>query len=328
MIIEQLAETLKRGRRYLLTSHRKPDGDSIGSSMAMALILEQMGKEAVVRNRDPYPTAYGRLPLIDRVQTGEIERGEPFDAVITMECTEKERPGLDHIADYPIINIDHHMNNSMFGIVNWVDTDACAVGEMIFDYAKRTGAKITPEIATYLYVSINTDTGSFHFSNTSVRAFEICAELTRAGANPHFVADALYDHNRPGQVMLLGRCLSRLRIDWELKAAEISMFQKDLEEINISDGDTEGIINYPRSIDGIEIAVFFKEAGPAHFRVGLRSRGAIDVAALAAEFGGGGHTKASGCSIHGSFEEVRRTLYDALRRRAAAVAGSSMVAGS
>ncbi len=315
MITGQIIERVRSGNRFMLTSHRKPDGDSIGSEMAMALILERLGKVAVVRNRDAYPSAYRRLPGIERILTGELPEGEQYDAVFTMECTEIERPGLARIGDYFIINIDHHHNNTMFGALNWVDIGACAVGEMIFDLAREMNLDLTPEIATHLYVSIATDTGFFHFSNTTARTFEICAELARLGANPNFVADCLYDHNRPGQIQLLGKTLSRLEIDWEMRIATIALFQSDFDGIDAVDGDTEGIINYPRSIDGVDVAVFFKEAGPRSFRVGIRARKDLNVAEVAAEFGGGGHPQASGCTIEGEYEEVRGKLFAALRRK-------------
>lgn len=315
MIIDQIVERIQQGKRFMLTSHRKPDGDSIGSEMAMALILDQLGKEVVIRNRDPFPTSYGRLPGVARILTGEIPEEEHFDAVITMECTEKDRPGLAHLERYFVVNIDHHQSNTMFGNLNWVDTKACAVGEMIYELARRMGVRLTADVATHLYVSISTDTGSFHFSNTTARTFEICAELVRHGASPFFIADALYDHNTWGQVLLLGRCLARLEIDWDIRTATIVLFQKDLEDIAVGEGDTEGIINYPRAIDGIDVAVFFKQVGDHGFRIGIRTKTDLNVADLAGEFGGGGHPQAAGCSIDGDYREVRAKLFAALRRR-------------
>ncbi|MEW6366511.1 MAG: bifunctional oligoribonuclease/PAP phosphatase NrnA [Acidobacteriota bacterium] len=314
-VLDQIAEVMRRGSRFMLTSHRRPDGDSIGSELAIAFTLEQLGKEAVIRNRDPHPSAYRRIPGVDRILVGDCPEGEVFDAVFVIECTEVERPGLSHLDRYFLINIDHHSKNRMFANLNWVDTAACAVGEMIYRLVRHLGVRLTPEIATALYVSISTDTGFFHFSNTNARTFEVCAELAKAGADPAYVADALTDHNRPGQIQLLGRCLSRLELHWDLRAATIALFLSDLAEIEVTEGDTENIINYPRSIDGIDVAVFYKEIAPGDFRVGFRSKTDFDVAALAAEFGGGGHAQASGCSVSGSYEEVRRKVLGALRKR-------------
>ena len=314
-VIDEIGEVMRRGRRFMLTSHRRPDGDSIGSELAIAFMLEQLGKEAIIRNRDPHPSAYQRIPGVDRILVGDCPEGGAFDAVFVIECTEIERPGLSHLDRSFLINIDHHSKNRMFADLNWVDTDACAVGEMIYRLATQLGLRLTPEIATALYVSIATDTGFFHFSNTNARTFEVCAELAKAGANPAFVADALTDHKRPGQIQLLGRCLSRMELQWDLRVATIALFLSDLAEIQVAEGDTENIINYPRSIDGIDVAVFYKEIAPRDFRVGFRSKTDFDVAALAAEFGGGGHAQASGCSVDGSYEEVRRKVLLALRRR-------------
>ncbi len=313
--MDEIILRIRSGRRFLLTSHLKPDGDSIGSEMALVFILEQLGKEAVVFNHDPSPSAYHRLSGVERIQIGKSLDDASCDAVFVIECTELERCGYPCLKGQSVINIDHHSKNKMFGCLNWVETDACAVGEMIYDLALRLGVRLTADIATHLYVSIATDTGFFHFSNSSARAFEICAELTRAGANPAFVADALQDHNRPGQILLLGRCLARLQVNSELRTATIAMFLKDLEDIEIADGDTEGIINYPRSIDGVDVAVFYKEVGPRYYRVGLRSRGRLDVAEVAAEFGGGGHPQASGFSIDGDYAEVQERLIAVIKQK-------------
>jgi len=314
-VMEQIAERVRLGRRFLLTCHRKPDGDAIGSEIALALTIESLGKEAVIINRDPCPSAYERLPEIERVRVGCIAPDEPCDALFVIECTERDRCGQNGIDGHFVVNIDHHSKNRLFGDLNWVDTRACAVGEMIYDLTLHMGVALTPDIATHLYVSIATDTGFFHFSNSTARAFEICAELARAGADPARVADALHDHNRPGQILLLGRCLSRLEVDPSGKIASIAMFVKDVEDIEIAEGDTEGIINHPRSIDGVEVAVFYKEVDRGSFRIGLRSRRDVDVAAVAAEFGGGGHPQASGCSIEGDYDTVRERLVAALRRQ-------------
>ncbi|MCP2520280.1 bifunctional oligoribonuclease/PAP phosphatase NrnA [Candidatus Aminicenantes bacterium AC-335-A11] len=306
-ILKKIAEKVRKSEKIAITSHLRPDGDSICTSIALALMFEQLGKHVDLINKDNTPIPFNYFPLSEKIKIGQI-RGENYDLIILLECADVSRSGQEYINNNFLINIDHHHSNSYYADLNWVEPASSAVGEMAFYLGEELEIKLTPEIATYLYAAIASDTGSFQFSNTTAEALEICSQLIRAGANPIEINEILFAQNPPEKIKLLGQVISTLKLSSDGKIAYITMFKKFLDDLKIKELDTEDITTLVRSIKGVEIVVFFKQMGDSRFRVSLRSKGRINAASLAERFGGGGHFHAAGFSISGEYENVVKNV--------------------
>ncbi len=323
---ERLITRLRGGHRYLVTSHANPDGDAIGSSVAAARLLRQLGKVAVVWLIDPVPPLYLALPGSERIHTGEQPpAGFPhdFDCVIVMECPATNRTGLaEFLTELPLINIDHHLGNEQYGSVNWVDTAAPAVGEMIFRLARRMRLTIDQQVANALYLTLVTDTGGFRFSNTTAATFEAAAELVREGASPETISKWLYESQPESVLRLVGEMLQTLEIHADGRVATAWLTHEMIERAGAGPGDSEGLIDYPRSISGVDAVAMFRQLEDGNFKVSLRSRGRLDVERIARRFGGGGHRNAAGFSSLKAreelFAETVRTLSEAVSKNRAA----------
>jgi bifunctional oligoribonuclease and PAP phosphatase NrnA len=301
----RIADEIRRRRRFVLSSHVRPDGDAVGSQLAMAFALGQLGKDVRLVNRDAPPGPLRVFPGVSKIEVAErIE--DPGDAVIVMECGDLSRTGVEGFERGFVINIDHHLGNANYGSLNWFDASAAACGEMVFDLVKELGVELTPEIATHVYVAILTDTGSFHYSSISPRTFDICRQCVEAGIDPPAIARAIFDSNSLGHLKLFGAVLSRMELDASGRVATVYVDQKLARECGGTYEDTEGIVNEPLSVKEIEAVAFFKEAGPDDWRVSMRSKGEVDVNVIAKEFGGGGHKNASGCSASGTLAQLKR----------------------
>lgn len=301
--LDEIVDFILENERFAITSHARPDGDSIGSELGLALGLERLGKRVDVFNADPHPRLCLSLPKIDKIRISDRVEG-PYDGLFILECNDLNRTGLQGLDEYFVVNIDHHSNTEAFGNLNWVDSSAAAVGEMIYHLLEALGVQLTPEIATNLYVAIFTDTGSFQYSNTSARTFLIVADLVRNGVDPSGIARTIHMSQPHTRIKLLGMLLNTLEIHPSQKIASITLTQEMLEKTGASANDTEGIVNYPLSIEGVEVAAFFREEGKRSFRVSLRSKDRHDVSLVAQHFGGGGHRNAAGLSVEGSLEEA------------------------
>ena len=323
---EDLLKKIRLGNRFLLTSHVNPDGDAIGSELGLARLLRSMGKGAVVWNRDPIPTIYRPLPGSERVHTGEEPpAGFPdrFDAIVVLECPSPDRTGLEqHLSARPVINIDHHLGNQLYGSVNWVDSAAPAVGEMIYRLAQGLKLTLDPETASCLYLTLVTDTGGFRFSNATPAAFEAAAALVRDGAHPEQVSQWLYESQPLPVVRLVGEMLQTLQIHEDGRVATARLTPEMFARVGASPGDSEGLIDYPRSIAGVEAVALIRQREDGTHKVSLRSRGEVDVEKIARHHGGGGHRNAAGFVLEGDGEEARRKVAEAL---AAALVPSAAV---
>jgi bifunctional oligoribonuclease and PAP phosphatase NrnA len=306
-----ICEKIRGVRRIAITSHLRPDGDSICTGLALARLGEALGKTMAVVNKDATPFPFGHFPDAERIRIGQIDPRE-FDIVILLECADVARSGQENLGDCFKINIDHHYSNFTYADINWINPGASAVGEMIFELGEKLGVPMDSRVAEHLYCAIASDTGSFQFSNTTAKAFETCYRLTSLGASPIRVSERLYQNNPPGKIKLLGQVLSTLRMNARGNIAAISMFKKNLTDLNLGEIDTEDITTQARSIMGVEMVLFFKEMGPDTFRVSLRSKGKANAALVAEHFGGGGHVHASGFTAYGPYErlieEIPRTV--------------------
>lgn len=311
-ILKEIAEFIRGKDRFLITSHARPDGDSLGTAFALVEALGQIGKTAEVVNADPVPRVYESLPGSDSMIVSDRIQGS-YGALIVLECCNLERTGVKGLGGIATVNIDHHLKNDQFGDLNWVDPKAAAVGEMVFSLFDELGVRITPEIATNLYVALLTDTGSFHFSNTTAETFRIAGELVGAGAVPSEIAQKVLMNQPESRLRLLCRVLNSLEFDSGRQVAWLALTQEMLEKTGSSADDSEGMVNYALSVEGVRVCAFFKQERGQLYRVSLRSRGDEDVSAVAQYFGGGGHRNAAGMSLEGPFEDVREQVVSRLK---------------
>jgi bifunctional oligoribonuclease and PAP phosphatase NrnA len=294
----QIVDAIRARQRFVIVSHMRPDGDAVGSSLAMAFALRHLGKSARVVSRDQPPSPMLVFPGVSEIEiTDRVD--DPGDAVIVMECGDVDRTGVAGLDAGFVINIDHHPGNTMYGALNWFDLSAAACGEMVFDLIRALEVPLTAPIATHIYIAILTDTGSFHYSNITPRTFDICRQCIEAGVNPPLVARSLFDNNNLGRLKLFGAVLSRMQLDASCRIATLFVDKQLARESGGTYEDTDGLINLPLTVKEILTVAFFKENGPGDWRVSMRSKGDIDINAIATEFGGGGHKNASGCSVKG-----------------------------
>lgn len=299
-------EILSR-QRFLLTSHARPDGDSIGSQLAMAFALEALGKQVRLVNADPAPDHYLEFPGVDRIEIAQRTDAQA-DALIVMECSDLSRTGVAGLEHHFIINIDHHAGNRLYGALNWFDESAAACGEMVFDLIASLGVPLSFEIATHIYLAVLTDTGSFHHSHITARTFDICRQTVQAGVNPAIMARRVFDSNSFGKLKLIGALLDGMEFVHEGMLAVMYMDDAMLMACGCTHNDTEGVINLPLTAREIQAVIFFKVSSSGEVRVSMRSKYDVDVRLVANEFGGGGHKNAAGFSVPGRLEDHRQRI--------------------
>jgi phosphoesterase RecJ-like protein len=307
--VQRIVDAIASRRRFVISSHSRPDGDSVGSSLAMAYALRAMGKTADVVHADRAPVPLLQFPGVLDIRIAPEVDGD-YDAAIVMECGDLERTGVTGLDRSLVINIDHHPGNTGYGQLQWFDPTAAACGEMVFDLIKALGVPLSLEIATHIYLAILTDTGSFHYSSISPRTFDICREALEAGVDPVTVARNVYDSNHMGRLKLFGAVLSAMQID---PLGRIAIVYLDHEMARAAGGtyeDTEGLINLPLTVKEILAVVFFKQIEGESYRVSMRSKGDIDIGAIAKEFGGGGHKNAAGCTVGGAIDALQKMFID------------------
>ncbi|HEX9636802.1 MAG TPA: bifunctional oligoribonuclease/PAP phosphatase NrnA [Acidobacteriota bacterium] len=303
-MIRRIADALRRADRLVITSHVGPDGDSIGSQLALAEALEKLGKQVQVINRDPVPENFMALPACARIELDSAIRSA-VDAYLLLECSDVERSGLSGFDPSRVkINIDHHLDNTSYGDVNWVDVSASSVGEMGFHLLRELGVDLTPSLATHLYLAVSSDTGCFRYSNASPAVFAVGRELLLAGAERDQVNDMIFNSNSYTKMAVMGRVLQTLEREPDGRLVWIHIRRGTIAELGATKDDLEGMVNLPLSIAGVEVAFFVKEVGAEEFKVSLRSRSAANVYEVAKQFGGGGHFHASGCTLEGDFDSV------------------------
>lgn len=314
--LSKIIEALKRVRSVAILSHVNPEGDTLGSALGCHLTLKTLGKEVATFNPDPVPKNLRNLPGAEEVIWAN-RVPHPFDGYLVVDASDPGRVGglLQGLpAGSLIMNIDHHSTNARFGTYNWVDPEASATGEMIHHLFQVMGVPLTPEAATNLYVAILTDTGSFQHANTTPRALRAAAELVEVGVVPQAVAEMLFGQRDLGEIRLLGALLTRMQVSPDGRFAWMEVTEGMLKEQGLEMDALEGMVNYPRSLRGVEVALLFKEVAGSGVKVSLRSRGKVDVAQVASAFHGGGHRGAAGCTVPGSLAEVREKVLAEVHR--------------
>jgi bifunctional oligoribonuclease and PAP phosphatase NrnA len=311
--LRKIIDAIASRKRFVISSHSRPDGDSIGSQLAMAYALKDLGKEVTLINSDMAPPPLLTFPGVPDIAIAPEAVGD-FDAAIIMECGDLERTGVKGLDRFFVINVDHHPGNTAYGQVNWFDPTAAACGEMVYELIRLLGVPLSVEIATHIYLAILTDTGSFHYSSISPRTFDISKHCVEAGVDPVLVARNVYDSNNMGRLKLFGSVLSAMQID---QTGRIAIVYLDHEMARAAGGtheDTEGLINLPLTVKEIQAVVFFKQSETDVYRVSMRSKGDIDIGAVAKEFGGGGHKNAAGCTVTGPIDTLQKTFVEKILR--------------
>ncbi len=315
--MDAILQVLRSGERFLVCSHSRPDGDAVGSILAMGMLLEQMGKRADLVTADGVPLTYVWLPGVGAIRHAVRVHG-PYDAVILLECDGLERARLLGLEDFELINIDHHLSGKEYAHLNWIDVEAASVGELVFRLVKAAGATVTPEMATCLYTTLLTDTGGFTYGSVRASTFEIALELAVAGADPIAIAREVCYSSPTSKVLLLGAALNHLKREGRL--AWLWVTHQEMVRCCAAEEDCEGIVNVAVGISGVEAAVFLREVPDGSLRVSLRSKGKINVSAVAERFGGGGHGNAAGCTLEGPLSSAVNEILAELRRNLACIA--------
>jgi len=316
-IIDTILKVIKENRSFFVSSHVRPDGDSIGAQLALSSFLKRLGKDVYIVNRDPVPAIYKFLPHINDIHIiKKVEKD--FDVAFILDCSDLQRIG--DIIDLEkrvktVINMDHHLEAQLFGDYDYIEHEASSVAEQLYDLFHESGLGISEEEALALYVGILTDTGRFQESNTTPRCHEIAARLIRKGLSPQPVAEKVYQMRTMAGLSLLSLTLKTLEVTSEGKIAHLMITRDMYRKTGAGEDEVEGFVNFARDMDGVEVGILFREtAVPNECKVSLRSRGRIDVSKIARIFGGGGHRNAAGCMIRGTLEEVRQKILKAISR--------------
>jgi len=306
-MLDQVLEVIRSRHSFVITSHVGPDGDALGSELSLMLALEQLRKDVQIINRDSLPARYRRLPSAERICMSDHVGPGP-EVVFVLECSSIERTGLRGLDRHFLVNIDHHHSTPPYASLNWIDENACAVGEMVYRIVKALDIAVTPEIATNIYTAVLTDTGSFQFPSTNASTFRMAADLAECGADVAAVARSVFYSNPITKVNSMMVMLNRMKLDFDGRLVWTAVTRDDLVQHNCLLDDVEGLVNFPLTIAGVDVAVFFREMSDGTIRVSLRSKNSIDVSEIASEFGGGGHRNAAGCTLAGPLDTAKETL--------------------
>jgi len=320
--LKKILDLIKGSQTVLITSHRDPDGDSIGSQLALAELVKSWGKSCRVVNQGDLPYKYmflgpqGKIKNVDTVKDHKRSEAVP-DLVFVLDSTSMSRVGEVEKLIPPavtLINIDHHPDNEDFGTFNYVDTNASAVGEIIFSLFKVSGFPITSTVATQLYTAILTDTGRFKFSNTSPFCLRVCAELIELGADPKYITNHIYFNHSLPFLKLLGSILRTPQILGEGRICAMTVKQTLLADLRVDPEEVEGLVNYSLFLKGVEIGLLFTERENGKTKVNLRSQNEFDVSKVAKAFGGGGHRNAAGCMLNHSLEQAKKIIVEQIQK--------------
>jgi phosphoesterase RecJ-like protein len=309
--VTAVAEAIRSRESFVITSHARPDGDAIGSSLALALGLEQLGKRVTVVLRDPAPRTYQSFPAIDRLTIAE-RVDTPADAAIVLECSDITRPGVAGLDRYTVINIDHHLGNTMYGAVNWFDEGAAACAELVAGLLDVLGVTWTPAIATHLYLGISTDTGGLRYGPISERTYETCRRIVATGVDTPLLSRQIFESYSIGRVRLTGALLNAMTLHHDNQIAVLAFDDGLLARCGATTDDTEGLVNLPLGASEVVAVAMLKQQADGSWRISLRSKGPVDVRSVAMQWQGGGHRNASGCTLTGDRDTVASTLVAAM----------------
>ncbi|MCL6634925.1 MAG: bifunctional oligoribonuclease/PAP phosphatase NrnA [Peptococcaceae bacterium] len=309
--LAEIGGVLRRAGSILICGHVTPDGDSLGSVLALGLTMEMLGKKVTMAGPDPVPALYGFLPAAERFLAGAPPEGN-YDTLVVLDCSVPERLGRGYqdllTREMVVVNIDHHAGFRSFGTYRYIDPLAAATGEILFDLFKLMRLDISPDAAVCLYTAIITDTGSFQYDNTTPGTHRRVAELIELGVPAAEVNTRIYEEKPREVLLLLGAALNTMSMSPCGKVCWMTVSRAMLGNTGAADEHTEGLVNYARSVRGVEVALLFRELEDGKYKVSFRSKGAVDVNRLAALFGGGGHRRAAGSIMHGDLAQIREEV--------------------
>jgi phosphoesterase RecJ-like protein len=308
--LKEAAQFFQSYNDFLVVSHVQPDGDAAGSTLAVAWILKELGKRFTLINEGAVPDKFmylaaGQYTIVN--YETESASLSAFNHVISVDCADYSRIGSVHklfAAEAQILNIDHHATNDLFGTVNLVQDQAAATVEVLYDLALELGIRFSHELNVCIYSGLLTDTGGFRYTNTSPKVMKIAADMLERGVSGHELAEHLLEKLSSPQISLIQRALNTLDFAHDNRLGWLTISQQDMAASGASNEDSDGLVNYPRNVEGVEVGLLFKERAGGVVKVSLRSAGNIDVAQIAQTFGGGGHKRAAGCSVHGTLQEA------------------------
>jgi phosphoesterase RecJ-like protein len=306
-----VAAAIHARQSFILSSHARPDGDAVGSQLALAFALDSLGKQVRLVDRDPVPSPYRDFPGVDRIEVAPAVEGAA-DAVVLLECSDPTRPEVAGFDRYDLINIDHHLGNAQYGQVNWFDPSAAACGEMVADLIDALGVPWTTAMAEHLYLAIATDTGGFRHGPVSVRTFEACRRVAATGVDPSELSRRIFSSFGLGRVKLTGAMLGAMQLFHRDRVAVLFFDDALLATCGASVDDTEGLVNIPLMAREVEVVALFKQQTPSVCRVSLRSKGDVDVRRVALAWNGGGHKNAAGLTVNGDFAAAQQAVIAAI----------------
>jgi len=307
-ILEEIRKAVKKAKTAVIASHVDPDGDAIGSMLALGMALDKLGLSSTIYSADGIPKIYKFLPWAERVKT-EIHPQHRYDLAFVVDSSDLSRIGdkFDLRPMVPtIINIDHHPDNAQFGDINYV-MKTSSVAEEVFDICRYLKVELDKKIADCLYTAMITDTGNFRYENTTVKTFLIAAELLKAGVNTHELTTKIYDTRTVSSMKISARALSELKFSKDKKIAWTAVTEEMMAEAGAKGEDLIGIVDRIRSVEGVEVAIFFREE-KGKVKINFRSKQRANVSEIARRFGGGGHTKAAGAVIEGPLAKVQEQV--------------------
>lgn len=314
----EIMDVIKNAKRILVASHIDPDGDALGTQLAMAEYLKDIGKDVILMRDSEIPSKYTFLNNVNQIpHSDSFDDTLIFDTVIILECPNLARIGMAYRyikEDMKIINIDHHQDNNIFGQLNWINETASSVGEMVYEFFKSISYEIKPAVAELLYVAILTDTGRFRYRSTSPRTLELAGELVAAGADPQLICDNVYYNMNPSSMILIGKVLNGIKFFHENQICLLELSNKMLEDSKADRSESDGLVDYTLFNSGVIAGALIKEIDKNNYKISLRSKNGINVAAIAAEYGGGGHFNAAGCSINLTLDEAREEIVKKLSK--------------
>ncbi len=316
MIYPSIIKAIKDSKKILLTAHINPDGDALGSVLALHKALKSAGKATFPVIDDDFPTLYKFLDGWDEIlKFGDQileESKDEIDLIIALDCGDVERFG--RVSEYfdgkKVINIDHHISNTAFGTLNMIDSNAASTGEMVYQIISIMGLEITKEIAEAIYTAIVTDTGQFRYTNTTSVTHQIAGDMINNGVDTAYMYEQIYQNTSKEKMLLSAKALSSLKLYFDDRVAVLRVTIDDIQKSGATGADTEGIINFGRDISTVEVAVLLKEHEKEKIKIGLRSKKYVDVATISQEIGGGGHVRAAGCTIYGNIDEAESIMIE------------------
>jgi phosphoesterase RecJ-like protein len=312
---KKIANAIKKSKRIVISSHIRPDADSIGSGLALYLMLQQIGKEAHYYNTDKAPFPLTGLPAYEVIEFRQIYPA-PYDLLILIEGGTEARTGQSHIGHYFTVNIDHHATSAYESNINWVVPEAAAVGELVYELGLQLKIEFTREIGFNLYAAISSDTGSFKYSNTTYKSLHIASQLVKnCQFTPDEVSNLLFYSNHYEKVQMIQKVLSTLELGLNKRVAMIDFKREFLSTLSLNDIETEDVISIARSIKGVDVTLFFKEIGDDHYRVSIRSRENVSSQEVAKIFKGGGHDHAAGFFYEGKIADAKRDILNIIKKQ-------------